>query len=146
MDNLDYIAHSEGYGPRQMSYSNKYYDYEKAHEYYERTKKLKGRQPANQEETADNYLQPLPSEDAPKKSAIGLDRRRRERYSAITNRMIARLKNSIEIAKTIENEDSKKAAIQKIQNEIALIRDLNNRMRSLYSNRNLERRRDARKV
>ena len=32
-----------GYGPRQTSYASKYYDPVKAHEYYERTKQLKGR-------------------------------------------------------------------------------------------------------
>lgn len=32
-----------GYGPRQNAYSSPYYDYQKAHEYYEQHKQLKGR-------------------------------------------------------------------------------------------------------
>ncbi len=33
----------KGYGPRQNSYSSPYYDYQKAHEYYEQHKSLKGK-------------------------------------------------------------------------------------------------------
>lgn len=33
----------QGYGPRQNAYSSPYYDYQKAHEYYEQHKQLKGR-------------------------------------------------------------------------------------------------------
>lgn len=36
-------ADGEGYGPTKNSYSSPYYDYQKAHEYYEQHKQLKGR-------------------------------------------------------------------------------------------------------
>lgn len=43
----DELRHVGQIGPRQSSYANPNYDYQKAHEYYEQHKKLKGRDSAN---------------------------------------------------------------------------------------------------
>ena len=47
----DELRHVGQIGPRQSSYANPNYDYQKAHEYYEQHKKLKGR------ESADNFTE-----------------------------------------------------------------------------------------
>ena len=112
------------------SYSSQYYDPEKAHEYYESHKKLKGRQSTSNQGALQELGEtgPLPE---PKKDRLNIRRQSLNNYVVSTKSQINSLRVRFQKLKELTGEE-KTAEISKIQNEIQRLRSANEKMREKY--------------
>lgn len=141
MDNVgdfpDELMHYALGDTKGAGYSNKYYDPEKAHEYYEAHKKLKGRKSKPEvldelRETGSLQLSPKqPEESKIKKNVVDLRRQSLTNYVVNTKAQINTLRTRFQKLSSLSG-DEKTAEITKIQNEIKRLRSANEKMREKY--------------
>lgn len=118
-------------------YSNKYYNPEKAHEYYEAHKKLKGRESKPEaldelRQTGSLQLSPKqPEESKIKKNVVDIRRGSLANYVVSTKSQINTLRARLQKLNSLSG-DEKTAEISKIQNEIQRLRSANEKMREKY--------------
>ena len=118
-------------------YSNKYYDPEKAHEYYEAHKKLKGRKSKPEvldelRETGSLRLSPKqPEESKVKKNVVDIRRQSLTNYVVNTKTQINSLRARFQKLSSLSG-DERTAEISKIQNGIQRLRSANEKMREKY--------------
>lgn len=134
MDNIgefpDELMHYVRGDTKGAGYSSKYYDPEKAHEYYESHKNLKGRQPKSNQ-GALQELGETGSLPELKKEHVNIRRQSLTNYVVSTKSQILGLKVRFQKLKELTG-DEKTAEITKIQNEIKRLRSANEKMREKY--------------
>ena len=119
------------------SYSSKYYNPEKAHEYYEAHKKFKGR--GSKPEVLDELREmgslqlgsKQPEESKIKKNVVDIRRQSLTNYVVNTKAQINTLRARFQKLNSLSG-DEKTTEISKIQNEIQRLRSANEKMREKY--------------
>jgi hypothetical protein len=141
MDNIgdfpDELMHYIRGDTKGAGYSSKYYDPDKAHDYYEAHKELKGRRSNTValdelRETGSLQLGPKRSDGSSvKKNVVDIRRQSLTNYVVNTKAQINTLRARFQKLSSLSG-DEKTAEISKIQNEIQRLRSANEKMREKY--------------